>query len=248
MDGILSSCPPPWIDQLSGSAIKRGQHHATTPAGGSMIICCDRPSFTIQVTAGSGLVRQGIPAHHRTMSTAAPRPLNVILIGFMGCGKTTVGNLLARQLGFQFIDTDQLIVKKAHRPIPLIFEQEGEAGFRALESAVLEDLAGTDRAVIATGGGIITVPDNVPRLRGLGLVIWLNPPEEILFQRIMRNHDRPLVRTGNPRQTVHDLLTLRRPLYTSAAHLDVDVSDVTPDEAAYGLAESVRVHFAQPLA
>ena len=75
------------------------------------------------------------------MSTAAPRPLNVILIGFMGCGKTTVGNLLARQLGFQFIDTDQLIVKKAHRPIPLIFEQEGEAGFRALESAVLEDLA-----------------------------------------------------------------------------------------------------------
>ena len=182
------------------------------------------------------------------MSTAVPSPLNVILIGFMGCGKTTVGNLLARQLGFQFIDTDQLIVKKAKRPIPLIFEQEGEAGFRALESAVLEDLAGTDRAVIATGGGIITVPDNIPRLRDLGLVIWLNPPEEILFQRIMRNHDRPLVRTGNPRQTVHDLLTLRRPLYTSAAHLDVDVSDVTPDEAAYGLAESVRVHFAQPLA
>ena len=128
------------------------------------------------------------------------------------------------------------------------FEKMGEAGFRALESAVLEDLAGTDRAVIATGGGIITVPDNIPRLRDLGLVIWLNPPEEILFQRIMRNHDRPLVRTGNPRQTVHDLLTLRRPLYTSAAHLDVDVSDVTPDEAAYGLAESVRVHFAQPLA
>ena len=62
--------------------------------------------------------------------------------------------------------------------------------------------------MIATGGGIITVPDNVPRLRDLGLVIWLNPPEEILFQRIMRNHDRPLVRTGNPRQTVHDLLTL----------------------------------------
>lgn len=178
------------------------------------------------------------------MSQAAPRPLNVILIGFMGCGKTTVGQLLARQLGFQFIDTDQLIVKKARRTIPLIFEQEGETGFRAIESGILDDLVTTDRAVIATGGGIITVAENLPKLRQLGLVIWLNPPEEVLFQRITRNHDRPLVRTGNPRQTVHDLLAARRPLYTSAADLDVDVSDVTPDEAAYGLAESVRVHFA----
>ena len=181
------------------------------------------------------------------MSPAAPRPLNVILIGFMGCGKTTVGHLLARQLGFQFIDTDQLIVKKAHRAIPMIFEQEGEAGFRAFESGVLDDLTGTDRAVIATGGGIITVPDNIRKLHSLGLVIWINPPEDVLFQRIMRNHDRPLVRTENPRGTVRDLLAVRRPLYTMASDLDVDVSDVTPDEAAYGLAESVRVHFAHPL-
>ena len=182
------------------------------------------------------------------MSLAAPRPLNVILIGFMGCGKSTVGQLLARQLGFQFIDTDQLIVKKARRPIPVIFEQEGETGFRALESSILDDLtSATDRTVIATGGGIITVPDNIAKLHALGLVIWLNPPEDVLFQRVMRNHDRPLVRTENPRGTVRDLLAVRRPLYTLASDLDVDVSDVTPDEAAYGLAESVRFHFAQPL-
>lgn len=165
----------------------------------------------------------------------------------MGCGKTTLGQLLAKQLGFQFIDMDSLIVKKAQRPIPVIFEQEGEAGFRMIESSVLDDLGQTDRAVIATGGGVITVAKNVPKLKALGLVIWLNPPEEILFKRIMRNHDRPLVRTANPRQTVHDLLTLRRPLYSSAAHLEFDVSDVTPDEAAYGLAESVRVHFSASL-
>ena len=186
------------------------------------------------------------------MSLAVPRPLNVILTGFMGCGKTTVGQLLARQLGFQFIDTDQLVVKKARRPIPVIFEQEGEAGFRSLESSILDELTDSStpaaRAVIATGGGIVTVPDNIGKLRALGLVIWLNPPEEVLYQRIMRNHDRPLVRTADPRQNVHDLLTIRRPLYTSAADMDVDVSDVTPDEAAYGLAESVRVHFAQPAA
>ena len=180
------------------------------------------------------------------MSPAAPRPLNVILIGFMGCGKTTVGQLLARQLGFQFFDTDQLVIKKASLSIPAIFEKEGEAGFRTWESSVLDDLTSTDRAVIATGGGIVTVPHNLPQLRALGLVIWLNPPEEVLFQRIMRNHDRPLVRTENPRQTVHDLLAARRPLYTCASHLDVDISDVTPDEAAYGLAESVRFHFAHP--
>jgi len=181
------------------------------------------------------------------MSTTEPIPLNVILIGFMGCGKTTVGQLLARQLGFQFLDTDQLIVKKARRSIPGIFADEGEAGFRALESSILTDLASTDRAVISTGGGIVTVPDNIPKLRALGFVIWLNPPEEVLYQRIIRNHDRPLVRTADPRQTVHDLLTLRRPLYSNAAHQDFDVSDVTPDEAAYGLAESVRVHFTTAL-
>jgi shikimate kinase len=181
------------------------------------------------------------------MSASEPSPLNVILIGFMGSGKTTVGQLLARQLGFQFVDTDQLVVKKARCPISRIFEEEGEAGFRALESSVLDDLASTDRAVISTGGGMVTVPSNIPKLRALGFVIWLNPPEEVLYQRIMRNHDRPLVRTANPRQTVRDLLTQRRPLYSSAAHQDFDVSDVTPDEAAYGLAESVRVHFTTAL-
>ena len=117
-----------------------------------------------------------------------------------------------------------------------------------LFSSILTDLASTDRAVISTGGGIVTVPDNIPKLRALGLVIWLNPPEATLFSRIQRNQDRPLLRSPNPRQTLHDLLALRRHLYAATAHLDVDVSDVTPDEAAYGLAESVRVHFSPPAA
>lgn len=181
------------------------------------------------------------------MSPAHSKPLNVILIGFMGCGKSTVGQLLAKQLGFDFIDMDPLIIKKAHRSIPLIFEQEGETGFRVIESAVLDDLALTDRAVISTGGGVVTISKNVPKLRALGLVIWLNPPEDVLYKRIMRNQDRPLVRTPNPRQTIHDLLTQRIPLYSAAAHLEFDVSDVTPDEAAYGLAESVRVHYSASL-
>ena len=188
------------------------------------------------------------PPQHGPMSSPEPPPLNVILIGFMGCGKTTVGSLLARQLGFQFIDTDHLVAQSAQLSIPSIFETEGESGFRARESAALDSLASTQHAVIATGGGIVTVPANVPKLRAIGLVIWLNPPEATLFSRIQRNQDRPLTRTPNPRQTLTDLLALRRPLYAAAAHLDFDVSDVNPDEAAYGLAESVRVHFSSPQA
>jgi shikimate kinase len=173
-----------------------------------------------------------------------PRPRHVVLIGFMGSGKTTVGSLLARQLGLPFVDMDHLIVQRAGHSIPRIFEEEGEAGFRQRESAVLADLADAPRSVISTGGGVVTVPDNLPKLRALGFVIWLNPPEDVLYARICRNQERPLLRTPDPRRTVHELLSRRLPLYASAAVLEADVSDVTPEEAAYGLAESARVFFA----
>ncbi|MES2709726.1 MAG: shikimate kinase [Verrucomicrobiota bacterium] len=173
-----------------------------------------------------------------------PPGQHVVLIGFMGSGKTTVGALLARQLGLPFLDMDHLIVQQAGHSIPRIFEEEGEEGFRRRESAVLAELAAAPRSVISTGGGVVTVADNVPKLRALGFVIWLNPPEDVLFSRICRNQERPLLRTPNPRQTVNELLTLRLPLYASAAILEADVSEVTPEEAAYGLAESARVYFA----
>lgn len=169
---------------------------------------------------------------------------HVVLIGFMGSGKTTVGSLLARQLGLPFVDMDHLIVQRAGHSIPRIFEEEGEEGFRRRESEVLDSLATAPRSVISTGGGVVTVKANVPKLKALGFVIWLNPPEEVLFNRICRNQERPLLRTPNPRQTVNELLSRRLPLYASAAVLEADVSEVTPEEAAYGLAESARVYFA----
>lgn len=178
-------------------------------------------------------------------SPVAPDPLNVVLIGFMGCGKTTVGALLAQQLGFAFVDMDHLIVKKAGVSIPRIFQERGEAGFRALESEVLEELCQTTRrSVISTGGGVVTVPENLPRLRRLGYVIWFNLPEDVLFERISRNQDRPLLHTPDPRRTVSELLQKRLPLYSAAADLEADLTGLTPHEAAYGLAETVRVHFA----
>jgi shikimate kinase len=172
-------------------------------------------------------------------------PLNVVLVGFMGCGKTTLGSRLAQMLGLRFVDMDECISRKAHRPIPDIFAREGEAGFRRIESAVLDELMGAGSMVIATGGGVVTVPENLPKLRRLGFVVWLNPPERAIWNRVSRNRSRPLLQTEDPRRTVHELLEKRRPLYAGVADLEADTRGLTPDEAAYGIAECVRLHFAR---
>jgi shikimate kinase len=179
------------------------------------------------------------------MSAARTTPLNVILIGFMGCGKTTIGLRLAGLLGFDFVDTDTLIVAKAGKQIPEIFAEIGEQGFRALESSILDDLLaqGTERLVISTGGGIVTQPANLPKLQSLGAILWLTTSAENLWQRVKRNRERPMLHTENPRQTFDELLALREPMYQAMADLTIDSRGLSPEEAAYGMAESVRVYF-----
>src|SRR6187401_1596301 len=114
----------------------------------------------------------------------------------MGSGKSTIGRLVAHSLGFEFVDTDHLITDAAHRNIPKIFAAEGEAGFRKRESEALQSLTGKEGAVIATGGGIVTVAENLPILRQLGYVVWLNADPMTLYQRTAHGHDRPLLRTA----------------------------------------------------
>jgi shikimate kinase len=142
----------------------------------------------------------------------------------MGCGKSSVGRILATKLGFTFADTDQLIVARAGMEIPEIFAARGEEGFREVEADALRSLAGKDRTVVATGGGIVMRPGNVEMLRGLGFVVWLRASEEIIFERVSRNDRRPLLQTENPRATIARLLALRTPLYESAAHVTIDTS------------------------
>src|SRR6188474_3153839 len=101
----------------------------------------------------------------RTANQEPKRGKNVVLIGLMGSGKSTIGRLVAHSLGFEFADTDHLIIAAAHRNIPQIFATEGEAGFRGRETAALRTLVGKEGHVIATGGGIVTVPENLPLLR-----------------------------------------------------------------------------------
>ena len=177
----------------------------------------------------------------------SPRSLirrpNVVLIGLMGCGKSTVGRMVASQLGFQFADTDQLIVAAAGRTIPQIFETEGEEGFRRHESAILRSLLGRDGWVIATGGGIVTQPRNCPLLRYLGYIAWLDASVDTLHRRTSGNRDRPLLREGDPKTKLQSLMDARRPLYKGLADLRIVTDDLSQDEAAYGLAESVRMRF-----
>ncbi len=168
---------------------------------------------------------------------------NVVLIGLMGSGKTSVGHLAAKLLGFQFVDTDKLITATAGCPIPKIFQDEGEAGFRVRETAALQTLLNREGFIIATGGGIITQPRNHAVLRHLGCIVWLDADVVTLHRRTASSRDRPLLKDEDPKAKLTALLEARRPLYETLADLRITTDELSLAEAAYGLAESVRHHF-----
>ena len=185
------------------------------------------------------------PALIPSILAQLPAPgLNVVLIGLMGSGKSTVGKMVAHHLGFTFVDTDHIVTDSAGRSIPDIFAAEGEAGFRQRETAALRALQHQQRLVVSTGGGIVTVPENLPLLKSLGAVVWLDADPARLHQRIAHTTDRPLLRTANPAATLADIHSTRRPLYETASDWKITTDDLSPQEVAYGLAESARVHFA----
>jgi shikimate kinase len=146
-----------------------------------------------------------------------PRQIrNVALIGFMGCGKSTVGQALARRLDFEFVDTDRLIEAQAGRSIPEIFAQEGEAAFRARERALVESLAARERLVIATGGGVGAQPDLLESLKRHALVVWLWASPETLWERCRQQTHRPLLQVPDPLARIRELLAAREPVYRRA--------------------------------
>lgn len=177
----------------------------------------------------------------------SPRARNIVLVGFMATGKTTLGRLVARRSGFTFVDMDRKIEDAAGMTIAKIFELEGEEGFRARESAVLRELAGSDRHVIATGGGVVTREENHPLLRDLGFVVWLHTRKKIIFDRVMRNPHRPLLRTADPYATIQTMVEARKPLYKAVADLKVKTCDLSQSEAVGGILDSAcwffRTHF-----
>jgi 3-dehydroquinate synthase len=144
---------------------------------------------------------------------------NIILVGMMGSGKTTVGRVLARQLGKKFVDSDEEIQRRTGVTIPHIFDVEGEEGFRQRESAVLEDLSERNDLVLATGGGAILSAHNRAVLKASGTVVYLKSSVHDLWQRTRHDTNRPLLQTADPRAKLQELFEQRDPLYAEIADI-----------------------------
>jgi shikimate kinase len=171
-----------------------------------------------------------------------PALRSIVLIGFMGSGKSSVGRQLARDLGWPRFDTDQLVVGELELRIPEIFAQLGEARFREGETQALVQLGSAPApAVIVTGGGIILRPENVRRLHELGEVVWLKAELAVLQERLARRADRPLLQTPDPRATIAQLLAERERFYAEAADWAIDTSRLDHGQVATAIRDELQI-------
>lgn len=163
---------------------------------------------------------------------------SLYLVGMMGSGKTSTGRPLAERLGYGFVDADAVIEQAAGCSIPEIFDRDGEAGFRSLESQVLSAISQRHSLVVATGGGVVTQPENWGMLHS-GIVIWLDVVPDQLLQRLNADSTvRPLLQTSDPKAALNALLNERRPLYAEA-DLTVVINDENPEAVADGILQLV---------
>ncbi|AYC34605.1 shikimate kinase AroK [Pseudomonas cavernae] len=153
---------------------------------------------------------------------------NLILIGPMGAGKSTIGRLLAKELRLPFKDSDKEIELRTGADIPWIFDVEGEQGFREREHAVIAELCELDGVVLATGGGAVLRPENRQALHAGGRVVYLHTSVEQQLDRTARDRNRPLLRTANPGKVLRDLMAIRDPLYREIADIVIETDERPP--------------------
>lgn len=170
-----------------------------------------------------------------------PADQSIVLIGFMGTGKSSVGRRLARVRRCPRFDTDAIVARQLDMPIMEIFTVFGEERFRDEESAALEKLDAPRPSIIVTGGGTVLRPRNIVRLRELGTVVRLTADLFTLRKRLARRSDRPLLQTENPAETIELLLREREPFYQCAADLTIDTSSLTHDEVAASIRQSLAL-------
>ena len=166
--------------------------------------------------------------------------MNIVLIGMRGSGKTTVAKILARKLGREFIEMDELITRKAGLSIPGIVERYGWEKFRDIEEEVASEVAERDNIVNAAGGGVVTREKNIPELKKNGILVWLKASVETLVRRIGEDTARPLLVGRTQREDMEITLNQRKPLYQKAADLAIDTEDKTPEEVAEAIIKSLK--------
>lgn len=183
------------------------------------------------------------PAEAQTSTGPAvvlPHQLPIFLVGMMGAGKTTIGKGLARVLQRDFIDLDHELEARCGVRIPVIFEIEGEAGFRKRECQVLEDCTIRQNIVLATGGGAVLSEQNRASLRARGIVVYLRASVDELYRRTSRDRNRPLLATPDPKGTLRQLLEMREPLYSEVADLVMDTGTIPVGQLVAQLLERLK--------
>jgi shikimate kinase len=164
--------------------------------------------------------------------------MKVVLIGFMGTGKSSVGQQLATLLHYEFVDTDQLIESRQKRSITAIFQTEGEAGFRRMERELALELSVLDRVVIATGGGFPLNTGNIDVLRGEGVIVSLAATPETIYQRVKNEKHRPLLSDRDPLARIAGLLANRVAVYQNC-DITIDTTGKNPAEIAMEIREEL---------
>ncbi|MBI5376092.1 MAG: shikimate kinase [Candidatus Schekmanbacteria bacterium] len=156
---------------------------------------------------------------------------SVVLVGFMGTGKSTVGSVLSKRLGFELIDIDALIEKKTGKSITDIFTRDGEKHFRDIEEEVIREIAGMEKAVIITGGGAVLRKNNIENLRKCGKIVCLTATPSEIYRRVKAETHRPLLQVDDPVKKIEELLSAREKFYAEA-DVFVDTTGLTTDEVA----------------
>ncbi len=173
-----------------------------------------------------------------------PSPANIVLVGFMGTGKSCTGRIVAERLGWEHVDTDDLIEAGAGRTIPEIFTAEGEEAFRTREREAVREAAGGTRRVVTVGGGAILDPRNVALLEANGLVVCLTADVDVILRRVAPTGHRPLLEGGEDKaQRIRRLLDERRSHYARFAH-QIDTSTHTPADTAEAVLRLYRTRSA----
>ncbi len=164
----------------------------------------------------------------------------VVLVGMMGAGKTAVGTAVARQLGVEFCDSDEEIVRAASRSIAEIFARDGESFFRARETEVIGRLLRGTPCVLSTGGGAFLSDANRAQIHDAGVSVWLRADLELLWQRVRHKATRPLLRTANPRETLRELYEARQPFYAQADIVVESAAERSVEDMASRVVEALR--------